>query len=134
MKLWLSGEIGLGSLDNRFYRETSNTIEDDLNNYLKSIGYSNDKLTKVRLILIIRNDNISMTGGEECRNSRMERLNGSMRREFFDAYLFDSLAEVKMMTEEWVYDYNNYRPHSTLGKLSPIEYLDKYHLEMNYSV
>jgi putative transposase len=43
-----------------------------------------------------------------------------MRREFFDAYLFDSLAEVKMMTEEWVYDYNNYRPHSTLGKLSPI--------------
>ena len=57
-----------------------------------------------------------------------------MRREFFDAYLFDTLAEVKMMTKEWVYDYNNYRPHSTLDKLSPIEYLDKYNLEMSYSV
>ena len=64
----------------------------------------------------------------------MERLNGSMRREFFDAYLFDTLAEVRMMTEKWVYDYNYHRPHSTLDKLSPIEYLDKYNLEMNYSV
>jgi putative transposase len=33
-------------------------------------------------------------------NSRMERLNGSMRREFFDAYLFDTLSEVKIMAEE----------------------------------
>ena len=39
-----------------------------------------------------------------------------------------------MMTQEWIYDYNNYRPHSTLDKLSPIEYLDKYNLEMNYSI
>ncbi|MBD3796893.1 MAG: transposase [Campylobacterales bacterium] len=67
-------------------------------------------------------------------NSRMERLNGSMRREFFDAYLFDTLSEVKMMTQEWVYDYNYHRLHSILGKLSPIEYLDKYNLEMDYSV
>lgn len=57
-----------------------------------------------------------------------------MRREFFDAYLFDTLTEVKIMAEECVYDSNNYRPHSTLGKLSPIEYLDKYILEMNCSV
>ena len=72
--------------------------------------------------------------GSPTQNSRMERLNRSMRREFFDAYLFDTLAEVKIMTEEWIYDYNNHRPHSTLGKLSPIEYLDKYNLETNYSV
>lgn len=72
--------------------------------------------------------------GSPTQNSRMERLNGSMRREFFDAYPFDTLTEVKIMAEEWVYDYNNYRPHSTLGKLSPIEYLDKYNLEMNCSV
>jgi len=57
-----------------------------------------------------------------------------MRREFFDAYLFDTLSEVKTMTQEWVYDYNNYRPHSILGKLSPVEYLDKYNQEKNCSV
>lgn len=39
-----------------------------------------------------------------------------------------------MMTEEWVFDYNNHRPYSVLGKLSPIEYLDKHNSEMNCSV
>lgn len=57
-----------------------------------------------------------------------------MRREFFDAYLFYTLDEVKIMAKEWIDDYNNDRPHAVLGKLSPIEYLDKYNLEMNYSV
>lgn len=72
--------------------------------------------------------------GCPTQNSRVERFNGSMRREFFDAYLFYTLDEVKIMAKEWIDDYNNHRPHAVLGKLSPIEYLDKYNLEMNYSV
>ena len=72
--------------------------------------------------------------GSPTQNSRMEKLNKSMRREFFDAYVFNTLSEVKIMIEKWVYDYNNYRLNSTLGKLSPVEYLDKYNLEMNYFV
>jgi hypothetical protein len=31
-------------------------------------------------------------------------------------------------------EWSNHRPHSILGKLSPIEYLDKYNQEKNYSV
>jgi len=72
--------------------------------------------------------------GCPTQNSRVERFNGSMRREFFDAYLFYTLDEVKIMAQEWIDDYNHHRPHAVLGKLSPIEYLDKYNLEMNYSV
>jgi len=72
--------------------------------------------------------------GCPTQNSRVERFNGSMRREFFDAYLFYTLDEVKTMAKEWIDDYNNHRPHAVLGKLSPIEYLDKYNLEMNCSV
>jgi hypothetical protein len=41
MKLWMSGEIGLGTLDTKNWREINIQIEEDLNNYLKSINYSN---------------------------------------------------------------------------------------------
>lgn len=64
--------------------------------------------------------------GKPTQNSRVERFNGSMRREFFNAYLFETLDEVKMMAKEWIDDYNHHRPHKILGKLSPVEYLKKY--------
>jgi putative transposase len=43
-------------------------------------------------------------------NAYIERNNGSIGRELLNTYLFYSLAEVKMMTEEWRYDYNHERP------------------------
>jgi hypothetical protein len=42
--------------DTKNWREINIQIEEDLNNYLKSINYSNEKLTEVLLVLIIRND------------------------------------------------------------------------------
>jgi len=71
--------------------------------------------------------------GCPTQNSRVERFNGSMRREFFNAYLFDTLDEVRLMAREWIDDYNYNRPHKFLGKLSPIEYLKKYNLEQSCS-
>ena len=72
--------------------------------------------------------------GCPTQNSRVERFNGTMRREFFNAYVFDTIAEVKLMARDWIDDYNHHRPHGVLGKLSPIEYLNKYNQGKNYSV
>jgi cell division protein ZapA (FtsZ GTPase activity inhibitor) len=70
----MSGEIGLGTLDTKNWREINIQIEEDLNNYLKSINYSNEKLTRVRLILIIRNDDFSALGGEYIRKQPKEPI------------------------------------------------------------
>jgi hypothetical protein len=70
----MSGEIGLGTLDTKNWREINIQIEEDLNNYLKSISYSNEKLTRVRLILIIRNDDFSALGGEYIRKQPKEPI------------------------------------------------------------
>jgi hypothetical protein len=40
----MSGEIGLGTLDTKNWREINIQIEEDLNNYLKSINYSNENM------------------------------------------------------------------------------------------
>lgn len=57
--------------------------------------------------------------GRHMQNSYIVRKNGSIRRELLNAYLFNSLAEVRILREEWRMDYNSHRPHKLLGYLSP---------------
>lgn len=63
--------------------------------------------------------------GKPMQNAYVERQNGSMRRELLNAYIFTSLAEVRMLSEEWRNDYNTERPHKSLGYMSPINYAKK---------
>lgn len=65
--------------------------------------------------------------GRPMQNAYIERKNGSMRRELLNAYLFNSLAEVRAMSEEWRTDYNTERPHKSLGYLSPLKYAEQWH-------
>ena len=63
--------------------------------------------------------------GKPQQNGFAERFNGSMRREFLDAYLFDSLSQVREMAWVWRLDYNEERTHESLGNLPPSVYRQK---------
>ena len=43
-----------------------------------------------------------------------------------DAYLFRYIEDVRNITEKWMDDYNNNRPHLALGNLTPNEFLKKF--------
>lgn len=63
--------------------------------------------------------------GKPMQNGIVERFNGTYRRDILDAYLFEDLWQVKALTEEFVEEYNNERPHESLGNMTPKEYLLK---------
>ncbi|EKN3903193.1 transposase, partial [Yersinia enterocolitica] len=52
----------------------------------------------------------------------IERFNGSFRREFLNAYLFESLSQVRDMAWFWQQGYNQNRTHESLGHLPPETY------------
>lgn len=60
--------------------------------------------------------------GTPTQNAFIESFNGSFRNECLQANWFDSLDEARQLIEAWRVDYNDERPHSSLGGLTPIEY------------
>ena len=50
----------------------------------------------------------------------IESFNGSLRDECLSEEIFDSLADARQKLALWRYDYNNVRPHSSLGNLTPV--------------
>ncbi len=67
--------------------------------------------------------------GKPMQNAFIESFNGRLRDECLNENLFSSLAEAREILEKWKEDYNNIRPHSVLGNISPAEFVRKMILE-----
>ena len=59
--------------------------------------------------------------GKPQQNGLIESFNGSLRVECLNEEIFDSLADARQKLALWRYDYNNVRPHSSLGNKTPAE-------------
>jgi putative transposase len=67
-----------------------------------------------------------ITPGKPTENGYIESFNGKFREECLDQHMFKDVQEAAKIIESWREEYNNHRPHSSLGYLTPKEFLREY--------
>jgi putative transposase len=62
--------------------------------------------------------------GKPAQNAWIESYNARVRDEFLNVQIFRTLPDLRDAADAWLLDYNEQRPHSSLGYLTPKEFVD----------
>lgn len=63
--------------------------------------------------------------GKPDQNAYIERFNRSYRTEVLNAHLFESIAELRALTDAWLRVHNRKRHHDSLGRVPPLTFLPR---------
>lgn len=67
--------------------------------------------------------------GKPTQKAFVESFNGRFGDECLNETLFSDLRQARLAIHDWKEDYNQHRPHSALGNISPMEFINKIKLE-----
>ena len=63
--------------------------------------------------------------GKPTQNAYIESFNGKFRDECLNENWFESLTQAREVIAIWLQDYNEVRPHGTIGRIPPAEFAAK---------
>ncbi len=69
-----------------------------------------------------RGDTLFIRPGKPVENAFIESFNGRLRDELLNCELFMGLLDARRKLAAWRRDYNQDRPHSSIGDLTPVEF------------
>jgi len=72
-------------------------------------------------VLFNHSDTATIDPGKPWQNGSVESFHATFRRECLDAEYFAHLREAKIVIEQWRWEYNTQRPHSSLRYHTPAE-------------
>ncbi len=58
--------------------------------------------------------------GKPQQNAYIERFNRTVRHELLNMHLFEAIEEIETFATNWLWQYNNNRPHMALNGVTPI--------------
>ena len=69
--------------------------------------------------------------GKPAQNGYVERFNRTYREDILDMNMFQTLKEVRQITQSWIEVYNQQRPHESLAGLAPLEFAKRREEKLN---
>ena len=69
--------------------------------------------------LVNHSETATIEPGKPWQNGSVESFNGTFRRECLDGEWFSNLREARIVIEQWRWEYNHRRPHSSLRYKTP---------------
>ena len=69
-----------------------------------------------------------IAAGKPTQNAYIESFNGKFRDECLNDHYFNTLAHARAVIADWRRDYNEARPHSSLGRMPPAEFATRHRL------
>lgn len=60
--------------------------------------------------------------GRPMQNGYIERFNKTYRNDILDAYLFDTLEQLNVLNDEFLWNYNHEIPHGSINDKTPYEF------------
>lgn len=104
------------------------TIEFDHGVLPKTLRFDNGPEFSSRAMLLWgaqRNINLHFIDpGKPTQNGHVESFNGKARDEFLNLHCFLTIDAAREAAEAWRIDFNEVRPHSSLGNLTPKEFIE----------
>ena len=61
--------------------------------------------------------------GKPTENAFIESFNGRLRDECLNVHQFTTIEDARVKIEAWRIDYNQHRPHGSLGHRTPNEFM-----------
>lgn len=126
--------IGYSIADNMRAENNLNSLQMGLkirgiSNYNKTLIHHSDRGTQYAsdsYTNLLENKGIQISMCKEVyENTHIERLNGTIKNQYLNRWNIHNLKELKSKLKETIYSYNHTRPHSSLNKLSPIQFEEK---------
>lgn len=72
-----------------------------------------------------------ITPCKPMQNGFVESFNGRLRDECLNEHVFDTMRHARRLIAAWRIDYNQNRPHSALGGLTPWEFINETTIDQN---
>ena len=63
--------------------------------------------------------------GKPQQNAYIERYNRTVRHEWLDQYIIETIEEAQYHATQWLWTYNNERPNMGIGGITPAQKLKR---------